>query len=102
MVFLDDVVLRGTKQIALGKAKRSPMLIELSDWFIRTYSVKILNIQFSKLKIPNTKRYRLDVIIENTEDYQKMYVQALEPNEAYQQQIAAEFSTARLEISFCQ
>ena len=100
MVFLDDVVYEGTKQIALGKAKRSPMLIELSDWFIRTYSVKILNIQFSKLKIPNTKRYRLDVIIENTEDYQKMYVQALEPNEAYQQQIAAEFQQLALKYHF--
>jgi hypothetical protein len=100
MVYLDDDVYEETKQIALGGAKRSPMLIELSDWFQTTYSVKILNFQFSRLKIPNTKIYRLYVIIENTEDYQKMYVRTAEPIEEFQQQIAAEFQRLALKYHF--
>ncbi len=100
MVLLEDDVYKETKQIALGKSKRTPILIELSDWFTRTYSVKILNIQFWKLKIPKTKRYRLYVIFENTEDYQKMFFRTFEPKEDYQKQIAAEFHQLALKYQF--
>jgi hypothetical protein len=91
MVLLDDAIYKETKKFVLGKAKRSPMLIEFSDWFMEIFSVKVLNIEFSKLKSPQTNRYRLYVIIENTEDHQKMYVETYKPKEEYQKQIADKF-----------
>lgn len=39
MVLLDDDVYKETKEIVLGKRKKSPLLIELSDWFRLRYSV---------------------------------------------------------------
>lgn len=91
MVLLDDDVYKETKEIVLGKRKQSPLLIELSEWFSSMYSVKVLNIQFSKLKGPKESRFRLYVIIENTEDHQKMYLSPAQPKEEYQRQIALEF-----------
>jgi hypothetical protein len=66
------------------------MLVELSDWFMRIYSVKVLNIEFSKID-RKKNRYRLYVIIEYTEDYQKMYESTFEPNVEYQRQVTDEF-----------
>lgn len=100
MVQLDDDVYNETKKIALGISKKSPMLMELSDWFTRTYSVKILNIEFSKLETSKTNRYRLYVIIENPEDYQKMYVRTFEPKEEYQREIALEFQKLAIKHQF--
>jgi hypothetical protein len=91
MVLLDDTVYKETKKIALGKAKRKPILIELSDWLLQSYSVKVLNIDFNKLISSKSGRYRLCIILENTKDYQKMYVRNFEPNEEYQNEIANEF-----------
>ena len=93
MVLLDDAVYKETKKIVLGKAKRSPILIELSDWLMNMYSVKVLNFEFSKLIGSASGRYRLYIIIENTEDYQKMHVGNFEFNKEYQSQIAREFQT---------
>lgn len=96
MVLLDDAIYKETKKIVLGKSKRSPMLIEFADWFMETFSVKVLNIEFSKLKSPKTNRYRLYVIVENTEDYQKMYIETFKPKEEYQRQIASKFQEIAL------
>ena len=90
MVLLDDAIYKETKKIVLGKAKRSPILIELSDWLAKMYSVKVLNFELGKL-IGSPNRYRLYIIIENTEDHQKMHVSNFEPNKEYQNQIAREF-----------
>jgi len=76
------------------------MLIEFSDWFMGTFSVKVLNIEFSKLKSPKTNRHRLYVIIENTEDYQKMYVEIFKPKEEYQRQIADKFQQIAIKYKF--
>jgi hypothetical protein len=100
MVLLDDVIYKETKKFVLGKSKRSPMLIEFSDWFMETFSVRVLNIEFSKLKFPKTDRYRLYVIIENTEDHRKMYVETLKPKEEYQRQIASKFREIALKYKF--
>lgn len=67
------------------------MLIEFSDWFMRAFSVKVLNIEFGKLKHSKTNRHRLYVIVENTEGHRKMHVERLKPKEEYQRQIADEF-----------
>jgi hypothetical protein len=91
MVLLDDAIYEETKKIVLGKSKRSPMLIEFSDWSKRMFSVNVLNLEFGKLKYPKTKRYHLYVIVENTEDYRKMYEEAFKLNEDYQSQIESEF-----------
>ncbi len=48
---LDGDVHRETEDIVLGKRKKSPLLVELSNWFKSRYSVKILNIQFNKLRV---------------------------------------------------
>jgi hypothetical protein len=89
MLFLDDDIYLETKKIALGESEKGPMLKELSDWFMNTYTVKVLNIQFSYLI--HAKRFRLLVIIENSKDFQKMYVGFLVPKEGYQAQIELEF-----------
>jgi len=64
---LDDDLYEVTKNIVLGKIEKSPLLIEFSDWFLSTYSVRILNIHFEQ-----SKRI-LSIIIDNTNDYQKMF-----------------------------
>jgi hypothetical protein len=100
MVLLDDDVYKETKEIVLGKRRQSPLVMELAEWFRIKYSVKVLNIQFSKLKGPQENRYRLYVIVENTKDYQKMYVSPSQPNEEYQAQIAFEFRKLALKHRF--
>ena len=76
------------------------MLIEFADWFMETFSAKVLNIEFSKLKSQKTNRYRLYVIVENTEDYQKMYIETFKPKEEYQRQIASKFQEIALKYKF--
>jgi hypothetical protein len=100
MVLLDDAIYEETKKIVLGKSKRSPMLIEFSDWCMEMFSVKVLNIEFSKLKHSKTNRYRLYVIIENTEDRRKMYSENFRPKEEHQRQIAIEFRKIALKYKF--
>jgi hypothetical protein len=100
MVLLDDAVYKETKKIMLGKAKRSPLLLELADWIMQTYSVRVLNMGFSKLISSKSGRYRLYVIVENTEDYEKMYVSRFEPKGEYQKQIATEFQRLAIKYHF--
>lgn len=91
MVLLDDDVYQETKDLVLGKRERSRLLVELSDWFRARYSVKVLNVQFDELKDSTGDRYRLRVIIADTRDYQKMYLDSHQPNDEYQKQISIEF-----------
>jgi hypothetical protein len=100
MVLLDDAVYKETKKIALGKAKRSLILIELSDWLMNMYSVKVLNFEFNKLIGSSSDKYRLCIIMKNTEDYQKMHVSNFEFNPEYQSQIAGEFQTLAAKYRF--
>lgn len=103
-VILDDDVYNETKEIVKGKRKQSPLLLEFSDWFRSKYSVKVLNIHFSKLEGPKEDRYKLNVVIENTQDYQKMYISSEElfsvPNKEYQEQITLEFQKLALKHRF--
>ena len=99
MIPLEEDIYQETRDMVLGKTPKKPLLINLSDWFLRMYSVQLINFHFSKVisKIkPN--RYRLYIIIETTKDYLKMYNQPtdLEPKDGYQEQIAAEFSELAL------
>jgi hypothetical protein len=71
---LADNIYQETENIALGKIEKSPLLSELSDWFISMYSVKILNVQLDTPKGSRTDKFGLHVIIENPEEYQKMDV----------------------------
>jgi hypothetical protein len=98
MILLDKKVYRETKKIALGKIKKSPLVQELSDWFMSQYSVCVLNIEFSKLV--RSERYRLYVILENSDDYRKMHKNHLEPKEEYQCQVAVEFGKLALKHKF--
>ena len=65
---LEKNVFEATKKIILGEAERHPFLIDLSDWLMSTYSIKILNAQFGET--PD----RFFIVIESTEDYQKMLI----------------------------
>ena len=97
---LDDDLYEETKRIALGKAKKSPFLMELSEWFLSTYSVKVLNIQFGKSEVPRIKGYRLYVILETTEDYQKMFLGPFQHNEEYMAQICDAFKQIALQHQY--
>jgi len=91
LLLLDDKIYEETKNIVLGINEQSPMVKEFSDWFMRTLSVKILNIQFVKLR--STKSYRLYIIFAETDQYNKMYIKPLiQPNENYQMLIKNEFT----------
>jgi hypothetical protein len=100
MLLLDDAIYEETKKLTLGKSKRSPMLMEFSVWFLERFSAKVLNIEFSKLIYPKATRHRLYVILENSEDYQKMYDEIFKPKEDYQKQIASEFQRIALKYKF--
>lgn len=100
MVLLDNDIYKETKEIVWGKRRPSPLVIELSEWFRIRYSVKVLNIQFSKLPGPQENRFRLYVIVENTEDYQKMHVSRFRHNPEYQAQIALEFRKLAVKYRF--
>jgi len=99
MIPLEEDIYQETRDMVLGKIPNTPLLIKLSDWFLRRYSVQLINFRFckvtSKIK-PN--RYRLYIIIETTKDYIKMYnlPTDLEPKDGYQEQIVAEFSELAL------
>jgi len=97
---LDTDVYEETKNIVIGKIKKSPFLGEFSDWFMTTYSVKVLNVRFTKSEIPTVKGYRLYVIIENTEDYQKMFHSPFRFKEEYMAQISTEFKRIALKYNF--
>jgi hypothetical protein len=100
MLLLDEEHYHETKNIVLGRSNKSPLVMELSDWFVRTYSVKLLNIEFDKMSTLNTKRHRLSVILENPEDYQKMHVSVHMPKKEYQKEIADEFQKLAAKYSF--
>lgn len=97
---LDNDVYEETKNIILGKVKKSLFLTEFSDWFMAAYSVKVLNTRFTKSEIPTAKGYRLYVIIENTENYQKMFHSPFQFNEEYMAQISTEFKRIALKHNF--
>jgi hypothetical protein len=100
MVLLDDKTYRETKDIRLGKSKRSPLLDEFSLWFSGKYSVEIVNFAFDRLTTPGINRHRLCVIIENTPGYQKMFTHPFEYNGVYQAEIADEFERLALKHKF--
>lgn len=72
MVLLDDNLYQETKEIALGKREIRPLLQELADWFMQSYSIAILNYHFSKLEGPGELRHRLYVIVKTNSDYQRV------------------------------
>jgi len=93
---LDDNLYEETKNIVLGKTEKSPLLIEFSDWFLSTYSVRILNIHLEQ-----SKRL-LSIIIENADGYRKMFHEPYHvPHkiEEYVPQIVGEFNKL---VSKCQ
>jgi hypothetical protein len=100
MLYLSDELYDETKKIALGKSLKSPLLIELSKWFLRTYSVKILNIKFTKLQSSSNNSNMLYVILETADDCQKMYIGTFELNEEYQKEIAVEFQRLAIKHGF--
>jgi len=67
------------------------MLAEFSDWLMRTYSVKMLNIEFSQLLGSKTNKYRLMLVIESQKDYQKIHALLLGPAEEAKRPITDEF-----------
>ena len=97
---LDDDIYEETKEIALGKIEKNPVLAELSEWFLSTYSVPVLNFQFGKPERSKIKGYRLYVILETTEDFNKMFHSPLQLNEEYAAQICAEFKRIALQHQF--
>lgn len=100
MVLLDDKTYQETKDIVLGKSKRSPLLNEFALWFSRKHSVKIVNFTFDKLTTPGVNRHRLCVIIANTKGYRKMFTRPFEYNDVYQFAIAQEFEKLAVKHKF--
>jgi hypothetical protein len=101
MILLDDELYKETKSIVLGEHKKSELLNELSDWCMKTYSIRILNIQFSKLnEDENSSLYRLYIIVKDTEDFEKMYIAPFRLNEVYEKQITDEFRRLALKYQY--
>jgi hypothetical protein len=101
MILLDDELYKETKSIVLGEHKKSELLNELSDWCMKTYSIRILNIQFSKLnEDENSSLYRLYIIVKDTEDFEKMYTAPFRLNEVYEKQITDEFRRLALKYQY--
>jgi hypothetical protein len=101
MVLLDDEKYQETKSIVLGKHKKSELLIELADWCMKTYSIRVLNVQFSKLnEEANSSLYRLYIIVKDTENFDKMHIAPLIPNEVFEKQIADEFKRLALKYQY--
>ncbi len=103
MLLLDDDIYYETKNFVRGEQKRSPLLIEFSDWLRSTFSVELLNFQFDN--IPYTNRLRLGLILKNTADWQTLrnpYYWANRPPEPLtpDQQIAQEFEKLALRHEF--
>ena len=92
---LDDDAYEETKKIALGQVQMGPLLSEFADWFMSIFSVNILNVKFNLVTVAKRKTYRLYVIIENTEDYQKMFLGPYQFNRDLMMPIATEFDSAR-------
>jgi hypothetical protein len=101
MYLLNNAIYQETRKLALGQTQKSPLLSDLSDWFMRTFSIKILNIEFGKLAA--TRRYRLYIILANSEDYQKINIQPnIFINEDYQNIIELEFRKLALTYRFAE
>ncbi len=100
MTLIDKSFYLETRKIALGEIQPSPLLTELSDFFEKTYSVKILNFEFTRFHIPNSNRHKLYITIQNTDDYKKMYKSIMKPIEEYQKQIGLEFQKLALKHQF--
>jgi hypothetical protein len=100
MFLLDEGLYNETKNIALGRSTKSPLLIEFSDWFMQTYAVTLLNIALGKMATLNTNKHRLDIILENPIDYRKMHVSVYEPKKEYQTEIASEFQKLAAKYRF--
>ena len=90
-VLPNDYGYQETRQIVLGKSQINPLLDEFSDWMMKSYYVKLLNFQFSKLEGSKTNTYRLMLIIENAKEYQRTAVQISRLAEDERKQIIAEF-----------
>ena len=90
MVLLDEDIYQETREIVLGQREKTPLLIELADWLMQKYSIKMLNFQFAKLKGPSEKRYRLYIIVTSKENMKRMHID-FRPNADYQEQIANKF-----------
>lgn len=100
---LDDSVYEETKNIVLGKIEKNPLLIELSDWFLSTFAVRILNIHFTKPTLIKSNKYVLSIIFESSHDYQKMYHEPyhIPPRiEEYVAQIKEEFRQLALKYQY--
>ena len=100
MVLLSQEIYQETREIVIGQRAKSQLLVELSDWFMDKYSVQIINFLFDKVPGPNSKRYRLYVIIENEADKKKLQPDIFHPIEKYQKQIAKKFQQLALKYKF--
>jgi len=80
-----------TLGIVLGMVKKSPVLEDLANWFMSTYSAKIINFRFALADTRQSNRYRLYMILETREDYLKMVNHLLHDNKAHTTHVANGF-----------
>jgi len=73
----------------------------LSKWLAKRYGIKMLNAEFNKLS-NSKKTYRLYIILDSTEDYNKMHTGRFKMNPSYQQTIAKKFSRIALEAGLAE
>jgi hypothetical protein len=101
MVLLSDKLYNQTRDIKLGRIKPSPGFLMLSEWLAKQYGIKMLNAEFSRL--PNLKEtYRLYIILDSTEDYNKMHSGRFKMNKSYQETIARNFARIALKTKLAE
>jgi hypothetical protein len=93
MYVLEDDVYEETEKIKLGRLDQSPLLKDLSDWFAQRFKVKVLNFRFDTIRISKRNRFRLSIIVDNKNDYEKMVPDELQNNEIIENLVAVEFKS---------
>jgi hypothetical protein len=96
MYILDDSVFQESKNIALGIHPKKPMALEFSEWFMRVFSIDVLNFQFYQLQ--NSRSHCLCLIIM---DYESLMDMRRSPFKSLDDQlITAEFRRLALKYEF--
>src|SRR5690554_4930853 len=71
MITTNDYSYKDTKLIKQGKKNMNAIFTELAKWINNKYSVNVLNICYEEISSSNSKRPRLEIVLEYKKDVQK-------------------------------
>lgn len=100
MYLLERDFYNETKKIKCGELKMSPLLKELSEWLEDEFKVKTLNFRFEVIRISKRNKFRLSIVVDNKEDYEKMDPDFFQQNEEVKNFIALKFKGFALKHNF--